>query len=78
MEVAGMKLKGKTLVTIIIPLFIIVVGINMNFQETLMGGPATNKNLIVTFLYLTIWILVLIMSIKNKIRKVMFIILYFG
>lgn len=43
----------------------------MNFQEFLMGSPATIKNMIVTFVYIVIWILVLIIGIKNKNRGIM-------
>ncbi|MHC1685434.1 MAG: hypothetical protein AB6733_21245 [Clostridiaceae bacterium] len=43
----------------------------LNFQEFLFGTPATEKNLIVTIVYLLSWILILITGIKNSSYKFM-------
>ena len=62
-------MKNKVLF-IIVPIFAIIVGLVLNFQESLMGSPATVKNLIVTFVYIAIWIFILIITIKSKNRRV--------
>jgi hypothetical protein len=64
-------LKGKAIVSILLPILIITVGIYMNFQEFLMGSPATIKNLVVTSLYLATWIVVLVVTAKSKNRVLM-------
>lgn len=56
---------------IIVPIFTIIVGLVLNFQEFLMGSPATVKNLIVTFVYIAIWIFILIITLKSMNRRVM-------
>jgi len=38
----------------------------LNFQEFLMGSPATIKNLVVTLAYIIIWIFILKISIQSK------------
>lgn len=63
-------MKNKV-IFIIVPIFSIIVGLVLNFQESLMGSPATVKNLIVTFVYFTIWIFILIITLKSKNRRVM-------
>jgi hypothetical protein len=59
-------MKGKTVISIFLPLIIITVGIVFNFPEFLMGSPATIKNLIVTIVYLAIWVIALTISKKSK------------
>jgi hypothetical protein len=61
--------KERITISIIFPIFAIIVGIKLNFQEFLMGSPATVKNLIVTFVYIAIWTYVLTITSKNKIMK---------
>lgn len=63
-------MKNKILF-IIVPIFAIIVGLGLNFQESLMGSPATVKNLIVTFVYIGIWIFIIIITLKSKNRRVM-------
>lgn len=64
-------MKNNTPTMIILSIFAVIGGIALNFQEFLMGNSATIKNAIVTFAYVEIWILVLIISIKNKNRGIM-------
>lgn len=59
-------MKNKAIATILLSIGAIIGGLILNFQEFLMGSPANIKNLIVTFLYIAIWILVLVISIKIK------------
>ncbi|MFP3919274.1 hypothetical protein U5N28_15845 [Lysinibacillus telephonicus] len=63
-------MKNKV-IFIIVTIFSIIVDLVLNFQESLMGSPATVKNLIVTFVYFTIWIFILIITLKSKNRRVM-------
>jgi hypothetical protein len=62
--------KERKTISIIFPIFAIIVGIKFNFQEFLMGSPATVKNLIVTFVYIAIWTYVLTIRYKSK-NKIM-------
>lgn len=64
-------MKNKATATILLSVLAIAGGMVLNFQEFLMGSPATVKNLIVTFVYIAVWILVLIIGIKNKNRGIM-------
>lgn len=61
-------MKNNTPALIILSIFAVIGGMAFNFQEFLKGSPATIKNLIVTFVYIAIWIFVLTISIKNKNR----------
>ena len=61
-------MKERKTISIIFPIFAIIVGIKLNFQEFLMGSPATVKNLIVTFVYIAIWTYVLTITSKSKNR----------
>ncbi len=63
-------MKNKATATIIISIVAVVGGMALNFQEFLVGSPATVKNLIVTFTYIVIWILVLRIGVKNKNRGI--------
>lgn len=64
-------MKNKATTIIILSILTIIGGMALNFQEFLMGSPATLKNLIVTFVYMAIWILILAISIKSKNRGIM-------
>lgn len=64
-------MKNKAILTLILSYVAVIGGLIMNFQEFLMGHPATIKNLIVTLVYLTLWILILTIGIKIKNREVM-------
>lgn len=64
-------MRSKATETIILSILALAGGMALNFQEFLMGSPANIKNLIVTFLYITIWILILIIGVKNKNRGIL-------
>lgn len=59
-------MKDKAIITVILSIFIFILGIVLNFQEFLMGSPATIKNLIVTFVYFSAWTFVMRISVKSK------------
>lgn len=59
-------MKNKEPSIIALAVAAVIGGMIINFQKNFMGGPANVKNLIVTFLYVVIWILVLVISIKIK------------
>jgi len=59
-------MKDKAIITVILSIFIFILGIVLNFQEFLMGSPTTIKNLIVTFVYLSAWTFVMRISVKSK------------
>lgn len=63
-------MKNKEAKTIILLIVTVIGSMFLNFQEFLMGSPATVKNLIVTFAYITIWILVLATSTKSNNRGI--------
>ncbi|MFN7253185.1 MAG: hypothetical protein ACK4M9_20795 [Anaerobacillus sp.] len=65
-----MKNKSSTIL-IILSVLIVIGGMVLNFNEFLMGSPATIKNVIVTCAYILFWILILIIGIKNKDSGVM-------
>ena len=52
--------------TVILSIATFVMCIVLNFTEFNMGNLATLKNMIVTFSYLSVWILVLIVGIISK------------
>jgi hypothetical protein len=65
-------LKNKvSIIPIILSILIVIGGMVLNFQEFLMGSPATLKSVIVTTAYILIWILLLMIGIKNKDSVVM-------
>jgi hypothetical protein len=65
-------LKNKTsTISIILSILIVIGGMVLNYQEFLMGSSATIKNVIVTTAYMLIWILILMIGIKNKDSVVM-------
>lgn len=63
-------MKNKTQIIIVLAVVTIIGGMVSNFQEVLMGSPATVKNLIVTFAYIAIWILIIRIGIKHKNREI--------
>ncbi len=64
-------MKNKATTVIILSILTVIIGMGLNFQEFLMGSPATLKNFIVTFAYITMWMLIIIRSTKFKNRGVM-------
>ncbi|ERK30696.1 hypothetical protein [Clostridium intestinale] len=71
-------MKNSTILLVILSIVAVIGGMVLNFQEFLMGSPANFKNLIVTFLYLLIWIFILFISIRFKNRSVLRYCLVFG
>lgn len=61
-------MRNRVTGTIILSIMAIIGGGVLNFPEFLMGNPANIKNLIVTFIYIVIWIIVLGIGIKIKNR----------
>ena len=61
--------KASTL--FIICIVAIIGGMILNFQEFLMGSPATVKNLLVTVVYMSIWIFVLVVGLRDKNRAIL-------
>jgi hypothetical protein len=59
-------MNKASIIPIILSILIVIGGMVLNFQEFLMGSPATIKNVIVTTAYMLIWILILMIAIKNK------------
>jgi len=59
-------MKNIAPITIILFIVTIISGSILNFNEFLMGSPATIKNLSVTIAYLTICLLILGVGIKYK------------
>jgi hypothetical protein len=66
-----MMMKNNGPITIILSLLIVIGGIVLNFQEFLMGSPATINNLVVTVVYIIVWVLIILISIKYKSVRVM-------
>jgi len=56
---------------IVLSIATVIICLFLNFNVFLMGGLATIKNVVVTFSYIAIWILVLIFSIKSKDRGIL-------
>ena len=63
-------MKNKLTIAIILSIIGIISGMVLNFNEFLMGNPASMKNLLVALAYISIWIFVLIIGIRNKNRKI--------
>ncbi|TYQ17784.1 UNVERIFIED_CONTAM: hypothetical protein Cloal_0156 [Acetivibrio alkalicellulosi] len=55
-----------TSVIIMLSILAVIGGMVLNYYEFSQGYPATVKNLVVTFTYMSIWIFVLLVGIKNK------------
>lgn len=64
-------MENKATAKILLSIVTVIGSMALNFQEFLMGSPATVKNLIVTLLYIAIWILILAVSIKSRNRGIM-------
>jgi hypothetical protein len=61
-------MRNKATGAIILSIAVVIGGMVLNFPEFSMGGSANIKNLIVTFTYIAIWIIVLGIGIKIKNR----------
>ena len=66
----NLKMNKKATAIIFSSIVNIIGGMALNFQEFLMGSPATVKNLIVTLVYLVIWILILTTGTKSNSRGI--------
>lgn len=62
--------KNKLTIAIILSIISIISGMVLNFNEFLMGNPVSMKNLLVTLAYISIWVFVLIIGIRNKNHKI--------
>lgn len=58
-------------VTVFLSIAAVIAAAALNFPEFLMGSPASVRNIIVTVAYITIGILVLVISTINKRRRIM-------
>jgi len=63
-------MENETAATIILSIMVVIGGMVTNFQEFLMGSPATIKNLMVTCAYTGVWIFVLGIGTKRKNRGI--------
>lgn len=59
-------MKYISRIVIIISLILIIGGIVLNFQEALMGHYVIAKNFIVTLVYIIVWIIIIVITMKNK------------
>jgi hypothetical protein len=57
-------MRNKATGAIVLSIAAVIGGMVLNFPEFSMGSPANIKNLIVTFTYIAIWIIVLGIGIK--------------
>jgi hypothetical protein len=64
-------MKYKALTSAILSVVAIIGGIYLNFHQFLMGSPANIKNLIVTIVYVIIWIISLNIGSESKNCRVM-------
>ncbi|QDX94347.1 hypothetical protein EEL30_19905 [Brevibacillus laterosporus] len=60
---------------IIFSIIATIIAIILNFNETLMGSQATLVNFIVTAIYLSVWIWLMILGAKSKAKRLN---IYFG
>jgi|BioPla2DNA2_1021312.scaffolds.fasta_scaffold36976_5 hypothetical protein len=58
--------NSKNIIVVLLSVIATIVAIVLNFNEFLMGNYASVKNLLVTFSYMAIWILVLIVGSKTE------------
>ncbi|MBU3156361.1 hypothetical protein [Clostridium estertheticum] len=72
MEVKRSLITILSSTTVILSIITFIICIILNFSEFKMGSLATMKNAIVTFSYIVIWILVLIIGIINKNNGIVF------
>ena len=56
----------RVILCLVLPIFIMVFGLTVNFYEFLSGSPATIKNLIVTFVYMSIWVTCLVIALNAE------------
>lgn len=59
-------MKNSKNIIVVLSVIATIVAIVLNFNEFLMGNYASVKNLLVTFSYMAIWILVLIVGSKTE------------
>ncbi|HEY5589079.1 MAG TPA: hypothetical protein VIK86_09000, partial [Candidatus Paceibacterota bacterium] len=59
-----------SIATIILAISTVTICFFLNFNEFKAGDSATIKNVIVTFSYITVWILVLMIGIKIRNRGI--------
>jgi hypothetical protein len=64
-------MKNNAIIVVFLSIVAVIGGLVLNFHEFLMGSTANAKNLIVTFIYIVIWILVLVFGSKSKSRIIM-------
>jgi len=67
----GEGMKNKVIAAVILSIVAVIGGMVLNFQEFLMGSPANVKNLIVTFAYIAVWIVILIIGSKYKCQVIL-------
>lgn len=56
----------RVILCLVLPIFIMVFGLTVNFYEFFSGSPATIKNLIVTFFYMSIWVMCLVIAFNAE------------
>jgi len=61
----------KTVLSIVLPIVIVVVGISFNFINFFMVEPVTSLNLFITLGYCISWILLLVIFLKRTHRVVL-------
>ncbi|ADL53907.1 hypothetical protein [Clostridium cellulovorans] len=61
----------KTMTLIFLSIILVLICMYLNFGNFLYGSPVTIGNLIVTFLYIIIWGIILIIGIKDSNYKFM-------
>ncbi|MGG7142655.1 hypothetical protein ACQPVP_04240 [Clostridium nigeriense] len=63
-----LELKIKKIAVIILIIVNIIVSLCLNFNEILIGGPISSKNIIVSIGYLLVWILCIVLAkyLKSK------------
>lgn len=65
-------MKNNRILLIILSIATIIICMILNFHEFLTGSEATTKNMIVTFSYIAIWIIILVIGIATKNRATLF------
>lgn len=59
-------MENKAILSVVLSIVSIIGGMVLNFQQFLMGSTASEKNLIVTLVYMVIWILAIAIGVKSK------------
>ena len=72
-----MKTTTITIIAVVLSIVAVIGGLILNFPQFLYGDNANTKNLIVTILYLAIWLFVLFSAYKSKSRGVLIYFLVF-